>query len=54
VFLFADASLLTLSKGHSAWGQFNLYGRVRPLDGLVSFAKEYVRLIAFCSDRFRR
>lgn len=29
-------------KGHSAWGQFNLYGRVRPLDGLISLSKQYV------------
>jgi len=45
-----DASLLTLCKGHSAWGQFNLYGRVRPLDGFISFAKEYVWMIIFCPD----
>lgn len=49
-----DARLLTLGKGHSAWGQFNLYGRVRPLDGFISFSKEYVRMIIFCSDQFRR
>ncbi|KAF8889100.1 hypothetical protein BD779DRAFT_1611184 [Infundibulicybe gibba] len=28
--------------GHSAWGQFNLVGRVRPCDGFVSLSKEYV------------
>jgi len=37
------AMLITL-KGHSAWGQFSLYGRLRPLDGLISLIKEYVCL----------
>lgn len=34
-------------KGHSAWGQFNLYGRIRSLDGFISLIKEYVCL-PFC------
>ncbi|KAL4065502.1 hypothetical protein V8B97DRAFT_1875285 [Scleroderma yunnanense] len=34
--------IIIIGEGHSAWGQFNLYGRVRPLDGLVSLLKEYV------------
>ncbi|KAI0744563.1 hypothetical protein C8Q76DRAFT_4861 [Earliella scabrosa] len=29
-------------EGHSAWGQFNLVGRIRPCDGLISLSKEYV------------
>ncbi|THH28764.1 hypothetical protein EUX98_g5427 [Antrodiella citrinella] len=29
-------------EGHSAWGQFNLLGRVRPCDGFISLSKEYV------------
>ncbi|KAI0673134.1 hypothetical protein C8Q78DRAFT_1022947 [Trametes maxima] len=29
-------------EGHSAWGQFNLAGRVRPCDGFISLSKEYV------------
>ncbi|KAK7688669.1 hypothetical protein QCA50_008207 [Cerrena zonata] len=29
-------------EGHSAWGQFNLIGRVRPGDGFFSLSKEYV------------
>ncbi|KAJ7938462.1 hypothetical protein B0H13DRAFT_1943151 [Mycena leptocephala] len=29
-------------QGHSAWGQFNLVGRVRPCDGFISLCKEYV------------
>ncbi|KAH8079828.1 hypothetical protein BXZ70DRAFT_901552 [Cristinia sonorae] len=29
-------------EGHSAWGQFNLLGRIRPSDGLLSLSKEYV------------
>jgi len=32
-------------QGHSAWGQFNLVGRVRPCDGYVSLSKDYVRFI---------
>ncbi|KAF8549841.1 hypothetical protein OG21DRAFT_1469523 [Imleria badia] len=34
--------IIIMGEGHSAWGQFNLYGRVRPLDGFISFSKEYV------------
>jgi len=34
--------IVILGEGHSAWGQFNLFGRVRPCDGFVSFMKEYV------------
>ncbi|KAI0946302.1 hypothetical protein AcV7_010314 [Taiwanofungus camphoratus] len=30
-------------EGHSAWGQFNLVGRVRPCDGFISLSKEYMR-----------
>ncbi|KAG1773325.1 hypothetical protein EV702DRAFT_1243719 [Suillus placidus] len=30
------------AQGHSAWGQFNVIGRVRPCDGFVSLLKEYV------------
>ncbi|KAI6118174.1 hypothetical protein F5141DRAFT_1096694 [Pisolithus sp. B1] len=33
--------IIVIGEGHSAWGQFNLYGRVRPLDGLLSLSKEY-------------
>ncbi|OCH92524.1 hypothetical protein OBBRIDRAFT_791118 [Obba rivulosa] len=29
-------------EGHSAWGQFNLVGRVRPCDGFISLYKEYI------------
>ncbi|KAI9058779.1 hypothetical protein FKP32DRAFT_1597105 [Trametes sanguinea] len=29
-------------EGHSAWGQFNLVGRIRPCDGFISLSKEYV------------
>ncbi|KAG1797086.1 uncharacterized protein HD556DRAFT_1233823 [Suillus plorans] len=34
--------IIVVGEGHSAWGQFNLIGRVRPCDGFVSFLKEYV------------
>ena len=30
------------SQGHSAWGQFQLLGRVRPCDGLINVYKTYV------------
>ncbi|EKM52375.1 uncharacterized protein PHACADRAFT_260696 [Phanerochaete carnosa HHB-10118-sp] len=30
-------------EGHSAWGQFNLVGRVRPSDGYISLSKEYMQ-----------
>lgn len=39
-----SAAVLIILKGHSAWGQFSLYGRIRPLDGLISLIKEYVCL----------
>jgi len=29
-------------QGHSAWGQFQLLGRVRPCDGLINVYKTYV------------
>ncbi|EIM88647.1 uncharacterized protein STEHIDRAFT_109023 [Stereum hirsutum FP-91666 SS1] len=34
--------VLLTGEGHSAWGQFNLVGRVRPYDGLVSLSKVYL------------
>ncbi|TFK71191.1 hypothetical protein BDN72DRAFT_817787 [Pluteus cervinus] len=34
--------IIITGEGHSAWGQFNLVGRVRPCDGFVSLSKEYV------------
>ncbi|THH19168.1 hypothetical protein EW146_g1948 [Bondarzewia mesenterica] len=34
--------VLITGEGHSAWGQFNLIGRIRPSDGFVSLSKEYV------------
>ncbi|KIJ18312.1 hypothetical protein PAXINDRAFT_167501 [Paxillus involutus ATCC 200175] len=34
--------IIILGEGHSAWGQFSLYGRVRPWDGFITFTKEYV------------
>ncbi|KAI0031790.1 hypothetical protein K488DRAFT_51318 [Vararia minispora EC-137] len=33
---------LILGEGHSAWGQFNLLGRVRMSDGLITISKEYI------------
>ncbi|KAI0056831.1 hypothetical protein BV25DRAFT_1813403 [Artomyces pyxidatus] len=30
------------TKGHSAWGQFSLIGRIRPSDGYVTLSKEYI------------
>ncbi|EIW76650.1 hypothetical protein CONPUDRAFT_139394 [Coniophora puteana RWD-64-598 SS2] len=35
------ADIMIVGEGHSAWGQFNLIGRVRPLDGFITLAKEY-------------
>ncbi|KAJ7630089.1 hypothetical protein DFH06DRAFT_1480171 [Mycena polygramma] len=35
--------IIITGEGHSAWGQFNLVGRVRPCDGFISLCKEYVR-----------
>ncbi|KAA1474136.1 hypothetical protein DENSPDRAFT_840689 [Dentipellis sp. KUC8613] len=34
--------ILVAGEGHSAWGQFNLIGRIRPGDGFISLSKEYV------------
>ncbi|KAK7055506.1 hypothetical protein R3P38DRAFT_2847440 [Favolaschia claudopus] len=34
--------IIIMGEGHSAWGQFNLVGRVRPCDGFISLCKEYV------------
>ncbi|KAG0706198.1 hypothetical protein DFH29DRAFT_980491 [Suillus ampliporus] len=34
--------IIVVGEGHSAWGQFNLFGRVRPCDGFVCLSKEYV------------
>ncbi|KAG2130356.1 hypothetical protein DEU56DRAFT_815559 [Suillus clintonianus] len=34
--------IIVVGEGHSAWGQFNIIGRVRPCDGFVSLLKEYV------------
>ncbi|KAG2039047.1 hypothetical protein BDR03DRAFT_952673 [Suillus americanus] len=34
--------IIVVGEGHSAWGQFNVIGRVRPCDGFVSLLKEYV------------
>ncbi|PPR05093.1 hypothetical protein CVT24_010080 [Panaeolus cyanescens] len=34
--------VIITGEGHSAWGQFNLVGRVRPCDGFVSLCKDYV------------
>ncbi|KAG6833397.1 hypothetical protein H0H87_007382 [Tephrocybe sp. NHM501043] len=43
--------IIITGEGHSAWGQFNLVGRVRPCDGFVSLSKEYVGLvISFCGE----
>ncbi|KAL0952617.1 hypothetical protein HGRIS_006868 [Hohenbuehelia grisea] len=34
--------VIITGEGHSAWGQFNLVGRIRPCDGFISLCKEYV------------
>ncbi|KAF7297339.1 hypothetical protein MIND_00967300 [Mycena indigotica] len=34
--------VIITGEGHSAWGQFNLIGRVRPCDGFISLCKEYI------------
>jgi len=34
--------IIITGEGHSAWGQFDLVGRVRPCDGFISISKEYV------------
>ncbi|KZP33264.1 hypothetical protein FIBSPDRAFT_847884 [Athelia psychrophila] len=33
--------VIIIGEGHSAWGEFNLLGRVRPCDGFVSLCKTY-------------
>ncbi|KAF8999854.1 hypothetical protein BDQ17DRAFT_1360555, partial [Cyathus striatus] len=38
----AVLDVIVTGEGHSAWGQFNLVGRVRPCDGFISLSKEYV------------
>ncbi|KAF9238648.1 hypothetical protein BU15DRAFT_88288 [Melanogaster broomeanus] len=42
IVLVGEVLRLVRSTGHSAWGQFSLYGRIRPLDGFISFFKEYL------------
>jgi len=37
-----DKIYVSCFQGHSAWGQFNLVGRVRPCDGFISLSKDYV------------
>jgi len=34
--------IIITGEGHSAWGQYNIVGRVRPCDGFVSLCKEYI------------
>ncbi|KAI0314702.1 hypothetical protein OF83DRAFT_420640 [Amylostereum chailletii] len=34
--------VLIAGEGHSAWGQFNLIGRIRPSDGFIALSKEYL------------
>ena len=34
--------ILLAGDGHSGWGEFKIYGRVRPSDGLITILKEYV------------
>ncbi|GAA6061770.1 hypothetical protein JCM10212_001376, partial [Sporobolomyces blumeae] len=36
-----DYEILLSGSGHSAWGQFNLKGRVRAWDGMFTIIKEY-------------
>jgi hypothetical protein len=38
-------------QGHSAWGQFELIGRVRPGDGFVTVSKEYVSWSRFYASQ---
>lgn len=35
--------VLITGEGHSSWGDFFLFGRVRPSDGFFCLSKEYVR-----------
>ncbi|KAL1746601.1 hypothetical protein HDZ31DRAFT_81088 [Schizophyllum fasciatum] len=34
--------IIIAGEGHSSWGQFSLFGRIRPWDGFISISKEYV------------
>ncbi|KAL1664616.1 hypothetical protein GGF50DRAFT_54462 [Schizophyllum commune] len=34
--------IIIVGEGHSSWGQFSLFGRIRPWDGFISISKEYV------------
>ncbi|KIY67652.1 hypothetical protein CYLTODRAFT_422366 [Cylindrobasidium torrendii FP15055 ss-10] len=34
--------IIVTGRGHSAWGEFDLFGRIRPFDGFVSLSKDYV------------
>ncbi|ESK93284.1 hypothetical protein Moror_14547 [Moniliophthora roreri MCA 2997] len=34
--------IIITGEGHSAWGQFNLVGRIRPCDGFISLSKDYI------------
>ncbi|KZT03281.1 uncharacterized protein LAESUDRAFT_738329 [Laetiporus sulphureus 93-53] len=34
--------VIITGEGHSAWGQFNLVGRIRPCDGFISLSKDYM------------
>ncbi|EIN05279.1 hypothetical protein PUNSTDRAFT_116108 [Punctularia strigosozonata HHB-11173 SS5] len=34
--------VVVTGEGHSAWGQFNLLGRVRPCDGFITLSKIYI------------
>lgn len=38
------ADVIVAGEGHSTWGRFTLRGRVRPVDGLVTLVKQYVRV----------
>lgn len=38
--------IIFTGEGHSSWGEFELVGRVRKQDGLVTVSKEYVSLIS--------
>jgi hypothetical protein len=42
-----------IHQGHSAWGEFELIGRVRAGDGMVTLSKEYVSLSARDSNSLR-
>ncbi|KAF9529158.1 hypothetical protein CPB83DRAFT_853333 [Crepidotus variabilis] len=38
---FQIRDIILVGEGHSAWGQFNILGRVRPYDGFVTLLKDY-------------